>query len=193
MNFLAHVFLSSHDFDLALGNLIADQIKGKAYLNLPSKIQEGVLLHRKMDYYTDRHPAFKQCVKKLFHSHRHYSNVLVDMFFDHFLAKNWNQYHPQKLTEFTTQFYAFLSKNQSMVPEPCSRFLGYLIQYNWFEAYATLDGLEQILAQMEKRTQFESNLAWGRVALENDYTFFESHFTAFLADITQHFKIQILC
>jgi acyl carrier protein phosphodiesterase len=191
MNFLAHVFLSGNDFELAMGNLIADQIKGKKYLDLPPKIQEGVLLHRKIDHYTDSHPAFKQCIKKLFVSHRHYSRVLVDMFFDHFLAKNWQQYHPQLFPEFIHQFYDFIEKNKALVPERCTHLIEHLIQNNWFGAYASLDGLETILAQMEKRTRFESHLALGRIALEKDYFFYKTQFNTFFINICTHFKIDI--
>ena len=192
MNFLAHVYLSGNDFELATGNLIADRIKGKKYLDLAPKIQEGVLLHRKIDQYTDSHPAFRQCVKKLFVSHKHYSRVLVDMFFDYFLAKNWHQYHPQAFTDFIYNFYDFLSKNKVLLPEHCLPLVNHLIQNNWFGAYATLDGLERILAQMEKRTQFESNLAQGRVSLEQDYSFYEAQFTTFFINICTHFKINTL-
>lgn len=192
MNFLAHVFLSGNDFELAMGNLIADQIKGKNYLNLPYKIQKGILLHRKIDQYTDSHPVFKLCVKRLFVTHRHYSRVLVDMFFDHFLAKNWHDYHPLGLADFTDQFYNYLSKNKALLPDHCWNLINHLIQNNWFKAYASLEGLESILAQMEKRTQFESNLARGRIALEQDYSFFKDQFTAFFINICTQFKINTL-
>lgn len=188
MNFLAHVFLSEHDFELALGNLIADQIKGKGFDQFSPKVKAGILLHRKIDDYTDHHPAFRSCVKKLFPRYRHYSRVLVDMFFDHFLAKNWQQYHNQKLTDFTTRFYYFLLKKEYSIPDHCNQFISHLVKYKWFESYQTIEGLKKILTQMESRTQFESNLSKGCEDLVNDYFFYESHFSYFLPNIIDYLK-----
>ena len=93
MNYLAHVYLSGADPDLSIGNFIADQVKGKSYATYPYAIQRGILLHRKIDDFTDRHPLFKKNVRLLFPTFRHYSRVIVDMFFDHFLATQWGEYH----------------------------------------------------------------------------------------------------
>ena len=84
MNFLAHVFLSGENLDLAIGNLIADQVKGKEIEFYPKGIQSGIILHRSIDKYTDTHPIVRECRKVLFSEYRHYSGVIVDMFFDHF-------------------------------------------------------------------------------------------------------------
>ena len=89
MNYLAHVYLSGTDQDLSIGNFIADHVKGKAYLDYPDSIQRGILLHRKIDHFTDSHPLFKKNVSLLFPQYRHYSRVIVDMFFDHVLAVHW--------------------------------------------------------------------------------------------------------
>ena len=188
MNFLAHVFLSENDFELALGNLIADQIKGKGLDQFSKKVKTGILLHRKIDDYTDHHPAFKKCVKKLFPSYRHYSRVLVDMFFDHFLAKNWEQYHNQKLTVFTSQFYYFLRKKEYSIPDHCNQFISHLVKHKWFESYQTIEGLKKILKEMENRTKFESNLSKGCEDLVNDYSFYELHFSYFLPNVIDYLK-----
>ena len=84
MNYLAHVYLSGPDKALSIGNFIADHIKGKAYLDYPKTIQKGIILHRKIDHFTDQHPLFRKNVTLLFPQFRHYSRVIVDMFFDHF-------------------------------------------------------------------------------------------------------------
>ena len=84
MNYLAHVYLSGDDKHLAIGNFIADKVKGKQFLQYPQTIQNGILLHRKIDSFTDSHPLFKKNVTLLFPIHRHYSRVIVDLFFDHY-------------------------------------------------------------------------------------------------------------
>ena len=110
MNYLAHVYLSGSDKDLIIGNFIADHVKGKAYLDYPETIQKGILLHRKIDDFTDHHPLFKKNVTLLFPQFRHYSRVIVDMFFDHFLAAQWELYHPDPLEDFSRQFYLLMQE-----------------------------------------------------------------------------------
>ena len=114
MNFLAHVFLSGDDFPLAVGNLIADQIKGNEVQNYPLQVQNGIKLHHAIDHFTDTHQIFKECVTELFPIYRHFSRVIIDMDFDHFLAVHWNKYHslhsclrrPPAAPENSTQAFA---------------------------------------------------------------------------------------
>lgn len=183
MNFLAHVYLSGNDPHLALGNLIADRIKGKDYINYPIPIQKGILLHREIDRFTDQHPCFKACVSQLFPKYRHYSRVIVDMYFDHFLAKNWNQFHPTPLPDFTNDFYAFCKSNCIDFPPPLQGFISALTQYDWFHLYGSRSGLERILKQMEKRTAFPSNLSASVLDLKENYEYFSIHFFEFIKDI----------
>src|SRR6056300_851441 len=109
MNFLAHVFLSGADFDLAVGNLIADKIKGNNINHYPAAVQKGIVLHRAIDTFTDTHPNFKNCVSTLFPTYRHYSRVIVDMYFDHFLALHWDRFHAVPLVDFSADFYSKLT------------------------------------------------------------------------------------
>ena len=110
MNYLAHVYLSGSDKDLIIGNFIADHVKGKAYFDYPATIQKVILLQRKIDDFTDHHPLFKKNVTLLFPQFRHYSRVIVDMFFDHFLAAQWEFYHPDPLEDFSRQFYLLMQE-----------------------------------------------------------------------------------
>ena len=87
MNYLAHVYLSGSDQNIMIGNFIADSIKGSKYLEYPIAIQKGILLHRKIDSFTDHHPSFRNSTKKLHQRYGHYSGIIVDIFYDHFLAK----------------------------------------------------------------------------------------------------------
>lgn len=183
MNFLAHVYLSGSNIPLAVGNLIADRVKGKNLELLAPAIQEGVLLHRAIDSYTDQHPLVHKCVKKLFPNYRHYSRVIVDMYFDHFLAAHWERYHAQALDEYSQAFYEALSHYAPQFPEPIQEFIGALIQYNWFEQYKTLKGLGLILKQMEERTKFHSNLGGSTADLKQNYTYFETHFFEFMGEL----------
>jgi len=188
MNFLAHVFLSGNNTPLAIGNLIADRIKGNQVKELPSEIQKGVYLHREIDEFTDKHPIFKECVRELFPKYRHYSRVLVDMYFDHFLAVNWQRYHPVPLAEFSEEFYDKLEVESTQFSDSIQKFIRALIQYNWFDEYRTLEGLRKILSQMERRTKFPSNLAAATEDLRQKYPYFEGRFFEFMIELISFTK-----
>ena len=192
MNFLAHVFLSGDDFPLALGNLIADKIKGNELKIYPPSVQRGIFLHREIDHFTDTHPLFKACVTELFPTYRHYSRVIVDMYFDHFLAVLWNRFHPLELSEFSTQFYTKLNTTDIEFSEKTERFIDALITYNWFEQYQTIQGLHSILLQMDKRTRFDSNLANSTTELVEKYSYFQNNFLDFMQDLIRFSKLKTM-
>ena len=126
MNFLAHVYLSEDNFSLT----IANRLKGKDLTNFSPMIQKGIILHRKIDVFTDNHPLFKECVLLLFPIYRHYSRVIVDMYFVHFLASNWNKYHSKDLKTFSNEFYDALKIESKNFPENLKNFSRALILYN---------------------------------------------------------------
>lgn len=188
MNYLAHVYLSGSDKDLIIGNFIADHVKGKAYLDYPETIQKGILLHRKIDDFTDHHPLFKKNVTLLFPQFRHYSRVIVDMFFDHFLAAQWELYHPDPLEDFSRQFYLLMQEYSGSLPDKTKKILPILSKYNWFVAYQSLEGLEDILFQMSQRTRFPSNMSLAVLNLEKNYSNIALDFKVFFNELEDFVK-----
>ena len=93
MNFLGHLYFSHNDYDLMIANLFGDSVKGKKYLNYSVKIQEGILLHRKIDSYIDNHPSVKELRLNLYKDLPKVAGVAIDLYFDHLLAIHWDQYH----------------------------------------------------------------------------------------------------
>ena len=186
MNFLAHVYLSGKNVPLAVGNLIADRVKGNTLDGFPPVIQKGILLHRKIDHFTDHHENFKACVQLLFPVYRHYSRVIVDMYFDHFLAVNWEQYHPQTLNSFSVEFYTHLKAHSKSLPNAIQKFTEALIRYNWFEQYQTMQGHagSELTFNPDGQTQtrFASKFRLNSTTeLDEKYTYFQHHFTGFHA------------
>ena len=116
MNFLAHIYLSHDDDDIKIGNFIADSIRGKKYKNYPAQIQRGILLHRHIDTFTDAHPTVRQSTKRLHENYSHYSGVIVDILYDHFLAKNWKKYSDVPLETYVDDFYHLLEDNFDTLP-----------------------------------------------------------------------------
>src|SRR5690606_4476409 len=139
MNFLAHIYLSGTDKDVIIGNFIGDEVKGKSYTEYPVAIQKGLLLHREIDTFTDAQPIVRQSTKRLHYKYSHYSGVIVDILYDHFLAKNWNMYSDVSLEKFADDFYHLLEKNKAVLPPATLKMIPYMIQGNWLVSYATID------------------------------------------------------
>jgi acyl carrier protein phosphodiesterase len=140
-------------------------------------------LHRAIDTYTDAHPIFRQSTKRLHQNYHHYAGVIVDVFYDHFLAKNWNAYSPEKLEEFVDRFYKSLYENQTVLTLKTQNLMPYMIQQNWLVSYRSVDGIKQILSQMDHRTKNESKMRFATNELSEFYLEFENEFTTFFKDL----------
>ena len=183
MNFLAHIYLSGENDLLKIGNFMADGIRGKQFENYPLEVQKGILLHRAIDTFTDAHPVFRQSTKKLHSRYHHYAGVIVDIFYDHFLAKNWAVYSEEKLETFVGRFYDSLHDNYEILSEKTKEIMPYMIEHNWLVSYRTVEGIKQILTQMDGRTKNESKMRFATEELLDYYTQFESDFSLFFIDL----------
>ena len=183
MNFLAHIYLSGDNDLIKIGNFMADGIKGKQFENYPLEIQKGIALHRFIDSYTDSHPVFRKSTKKLHENYHHYAGVIIDVFYDHFLAKNWNSYSDETLADFTNRFYQSLRDNHNFLSERAKGMMPYMIEHNWLVSYQTVEGISRILTQMDSRTKNESKMRFSRNELIQYYNDFELEFTIFFEDI----------
>ncbi len=184
MNFLAHIYLSGDDQELQIGNFIADSVKGKKYLHYPERIQDGIKLHRQIDSYTDHHPIVRQSISRLFPVYGHYSGVIVDIFYDHFLASLWQDYTTIPLDEYIATFYSLLQSHYEILPTRIQNFMPYMLSDNWLLSYARIDGIERILFQMDqRRTTHKSNMHLAVKELKEYYEDFKSEFRLFFIDL----------
>lgn len=191
MNFLAHIYLSGDNEGVIIGNFIADGIKGKRYQKFPAQIQKGILLHRSIDSYTDSHPTVRRSTKRLHKNYGHYSGVIVDILYDHFLAKNWKEYHPTPLAEYVDNFYELLRNSYEILPNRIKRLMPYMISDNWLLSYATVTGISKILSQMNVRTKGVSKMNFAVLELEEFYDEFEAEFTIFFKDLIDHSQLKL--
>ncbi|WP_281225238.1 acyl carrier protein phosphodiesterase [Flavobacterium aquiphilum] len=189
MNFLAHIYLSGDNDLIKIGNFMADGIRGKQFENYPPEIQKGIILHRFIDTYTDSHPIFRKSTKRLHENYHHYAGVIVDVFYDHFLAKNWTNYSDESLEDFTNRFYQSLQDNYEFLSERAKGMMPYMISHNWLVSYQTVEGIASILTRMDSRTQNESKMRFAFRELVEYYGDFELEFTTFFEDIkTESYK-----
>ena len=186
MNFLAHIYLSGDNDLIKIGNFMADGIHGKNFDNFPLDIQKGIILHRAIDSFTDNHLIFRQSTKRLHANYHHYSGIIVDIFYDHFLAKNWKLYSNEELEIFIARFYQSLETNYDFLTEKTQQMMPYLIKQNWLSSYQTIDGIEVILEKMDNRMKRNSTMRFSLAELRMYYSEFEFEFTTFFEELRNH-------
>ena len=183
MNFLAHIYLSGENDLVTIGNFIADGIKGKDYKKFPSEIQTGILLHRHIDTYTDAHKTVRLSTKRLHEKYGHYSGVIVDILYDHFLAKNWKNYSDIPLNKYVDAFYDSLENHYDILPLRIQKMMPFMMADNWLLSYASIEGISRVLEGMNRRTKNRSGMDKAVIELETFYTEFESEFTSFFNEL----------
>lgn len=149
MNYLAHIFLSGNDSQLQIGNFIGDFVKGSKLNAYPDRIRKGIVLHRKIDSFTDSHPVVRETVAILRPAFGRYSGIIADMYFDYFLAINFYSYASNKsLKIFAYRFYVHTLINYRHLPDRVKGFIFHFITTNRLHRYSTMDGLKNSLIIM---------------------------------------------
>ena len=116
MNYLAHFHLSHGSDDLLAGALLGDFIKGPLKGERSLALEQGILLHRKIDAFTDSHPQLRTAQQLFNPSYRRYAGIMTDVLFDHFLTLHWQQFHHQPLEQFSEHVFAVLANCTQMNP-----------------------------------------------------------------------------
>ena len=183
MNYLAHIYLSGHNDLVTVGNFIADGIKGKDYKKFDKNIQIGILLHRNIDTYTDAHKTVRLSTKRLHEKYGHYSGVIVDILYDHFLAKNWSRYSDVPLAEYVDTFYDSLEEHYNVLPSRIQKMMPYMMSDNWLLSYASIDGISCVFDGMNPRSKNRSGMNEAVNELEIFYKEFEAEFSSFFDEL----------
>ncbi len=186
MNFLAHAHLSGKNNDLMVGNFIADAVKGNASLKYSGDILKGITLHRQIDTFTDAHRLHRQSRNLIREDFGKFSGIVVDIYYDHFLAGNWHVYSEEPLGNFTSWVYKELSKRWMIVPGHTKRILPFMISQNWLLNYANFKGLENVFNGMDRRTHYISGMQNAVGVLKKNYQPLQDDFTAFYAELIQY-------
>ncbi len=180
MNFLAHAYLSGDSKKILVGNMTGDFIKGKQALNqLEPEVISGVELHRAIDEFTDEHPVVRESKLRLRAGYRHYAGVIVDVFYDHFLAANWSSYHTTPLEDFAADTYATLHDSLNTLPGEFRMMLPYMVRGNWLVSYRHIEGIHQALSGMASRTPYDSRMEHASKDLKEHYNLFLKEFQTF--------------
>jgi acyl carrier protein phosphodiesterase len=186
VNYLAHLYLSGNDRPLRLGNFIADHLKGLSIKKFEADIQRGIRLHHAIDAYTDSHPVVAESKARLQPIFRKYAPVIVDVFYDHFLARNWQNYHPTPLPDYAQSIYTELYEHYNLLPERAQGMLPYMVKYDWLTNYAMLGGIQRVMNGMSRRTRFDSGMEKAPALLDLYQIEFEDEFNRFFPDLQAH-------
>lgn len=198
MNFLAHLYLSENNTNIMIGNFIADHVRGNNFNHFNREIQQGIFLHREIDTFTDAHPIVRKSKRRLHKRYRHYDGVIIDIFYDYFLAKNWNSFSDIPLQLYTQAVYKLLKAKSGELPIKSQNFIKYMIEYDILYNYQFKDGIAKVLNGMNQRTKGKSqmNLAIEDLELlqeelEEDFTLFFKHLHAFTKTKLKEIQLKI--
>ena len=174
MNFLAHLYLSKNNTNIMIGNFIADHIRGNNFSHFSEEIQQGILLHREIDTFTDAHEIVRKSKRRLHERYRHYDGVIIDIFYDYFLARNWQDYSAIPFEVYTNAINKLFEEKSPELPEKSQQFIKYMIEYNILFNYQYKEGIAKVLNGMNRRTKGKSQM---NLAIE-DLTMLDSEFDA---------------
>lgn len=183
MNYLAHLYLAGDDPDLIIGGFIADAVKGRQIEEFNADIIRGIRLHRQIDMFTDAHPVIERGKAALRPKFRKFAGIVMDVFGDHFLAKNWSDYSDQQLRDYTEHIYSLLHANKEKMPERSRYTLHYMSMQDWLYNYQQIEGIKRALSGLARRSRFPSGMENAHKELERHYLFFQSIFHEFLPDL----------
>ncbi|WP_250631540.1 acyl carrier protein phosphodiesterase [Rhodoflexus caldus] len=185
MNFLAHLALAAPDEGLLVGNFIADHVKGNRWQEFAPSVQAGILLHRAIDHFADTHPLVRQSAQRLRPRYRHYAGVLVDVFYDHFLAASWNRYMDVPLPVFSKEMYALMNRHYELLPPTSRLFLQYAAERDILAAYAEVEVIGRVLQGMARRIARPSGIETATEELQTHYREFGEEFAQFWDEIVR--------
>lgn len=191
MNYLAHLALAYPSEGLVVGNFIGDHVRNKDLPNFSTSVQRGVEMHRSIDVYTDNHPISKELRALLFEKHRHVGRVLLDVFYDHFLATHFSKFYSFTLETFVSVVQPVLQNNFDILPSSAQHYLKGMTTQDWLMKYETIQGIDFVLNKMSNRTSIDS-IREGSWSLNKHYDVLEQGFLDFypnLVDVCNYFKI----
>lgn len=184
MNFLAHLALAENDSEARVGQVLADFVSAGSIGTFPRGIQDGILAHQRIDSFSDTHPAFASARWRLHPPYRRYGGVLVDVYFDHFLARGWTRFgNGDPLPDFAASCYRSLNAYRHLGPDRFGVAVKAMARDNWLVSYAELRGVDRALRGIAKRCKYDNPLGSGVSVLEANYEGLRSDFELFFPQL----------
>ena len=188
MNWLAHLYLSEDNPQFRVGNLLPDLASAAKLAGLPESFQKGIRCHRKIDRFTDAHPRFQSSVSRFPKPYRRYGGILTDVYFDHFLARDWSKYSTVPLGNFIREVHNDIESCLPEVPPDVTVPLRRMRTENWLGSYHTLPGITAILQRVSGRLRKPFDLAASIAIFEQHESAFADDFHYFFPELISHVK-----
>jgi acyl carrier protein phosphodiesterase len=192
MNWLAHIFLSEPNVESRLGNLLGDLVKGKDLDRLDLNLRRGVARHYAIDRFTDSHVIVKTSKQRINKEYSKFAGILIDVFYDHFLAKNWSLYSNTILSDFTAEVYHSFQNYPGEIPPLAKEAIDFIIDGDWLSSYQYFSGIENVLMRLDDRIKARMGdkikLVDAMKILEREYTNLETDFKLFFPELQQHIE-----
>ncbi len=185
MNFLAHIYLSGDSREILIGNFIGDYVKGKKITGYPEEVKKGIMLHRKIDSFTDTHSITRSSKKIIAGKYGLYAGIVVDIFYDHFLSANWGLYSDMSLHDYIHDRYSLLDSGFSIFPAGVKSWFPYFIKSNWLETYIHFEGLNMVFKRMSYRTSLPDHAEYAVDQLKENYDLLKENFIEFFSELRE--------
>lgn len=184
MNWLAHIYLSDGSDENMLGNLLGDFIVRVRWKEIYSpQIQRGIRMHFAVDTFTDTHRVFQKSCSRISKKYSRFSGVLIDVFYDHYLAKYWSDFSDRDLESFTNDFYRVLEKYKDILPHKLAYITPYMSSTNWLLSYREIGSIEIVLERLTKRLRGSGSISGAIVELTGNYRELEEDFRDFFPEV----------
>lgn len=193
MNYLAHLFLAGDNPANLVGHMLGDFVTPREIATYPPEIRAGIGMHQRVDAFSDSHPVFAASRRRFQRPYRRFGGILVDLSYDHFLAKHWDEYSPDvRLPEFAQHAYAVLDEHQAILPPRLQRMLPHMIGDDWLCSYQELESIGRALQGIARRFRRETPLPTAMGAVEASYDGLESDFRLFFPELVE-FSAEMDC
>ncbi len=179
MNYLAHLYLSPDIEDLTIGSLLGDFVKGPIKKEA-SLFNQGIMLHRKLDSFTDNNMVVRRSKSLIGIENRRYAGIIIDLFYDYFLANNWSLFHRLSLPCYAGTIYRMLEQRYPELPENFQKILPNMIRNDWLTSYGCKNHLEMVLKKVGQRLKKPISLERSLLDLSQNYTALENDFFAYI-------------
>jgi acyl carrier protein phosphodiesterase len=190
MNFLAHFLLSANDEDLRLGNFLGDLVKGRVerydHPGVTPGIKAGIRLHRAIDSFSDTHPVVRRTKQRIAHRYGRLSSVIVDVYYDHVLAREWATHGEGTLPAFADDVYRTLRGNLGRLPEEIHPLVHAMTQGDWLTGYADIAYVGRALRGMARRAPVARDIGTAAEELAAQYTDIAADFAEFFPQLQAH-------
>ncbi len=186
MNWLAHLQLAPEEPAWRIGSLLPDLVDTRTLQDLPEVFLPGIREHRLVDAFTDRHPLFLRSRSRIGPPFRRFSGILVDVYYDHLLANDWNRHSPQPLRAFLDDFYAAVEQHRHLLPEVALSRLTQMCEGDWMGTYLSREGIRDVLIRIGGRFKRPVDLAPSVDLLFQQHESLTADFREFYPELTTH-------